>query len=65
MIEIAHILIYCAIVVLFAVVIIWAIEKILAALGGPPIGEIVRVVVVLIALLLIAAKLLPYAGVSF
>lgn len=59
-----HALIIVAAIVLVAVVVIWAIETLLTQLGGPPIGPILRVIVVLIALLLIIAQLLPLAGVS-
>jgi hypothetical protein len=56
-------LIFCAIVVLVAGVCIWAIDTILAALGGPPVVSVVaRVVIILIALLVIINKLLPLAG---
>lgn len=65
MTELIHALIYIAVVVLVAVVVIWAIETLLAALGGPPIGRVIRVIVILIAVLFIVARLLPFAGVSF
>ena len=53
-------LIFVAIVVLVAVVIIWSLDTLLAALGGPAIVAVVcRVVVILIALLVIINKLLP------
>jgi hypothetical protein len=56
------VLIYIAIVVLVAVVVIWAVEALLSALGGPPIGQIVRIIVILIAVLVIVVKLLPFAN---
>jgi hypothetical protein len=55
-------LIFCAIVALVAVVVIWALDTILAAFGAPPnVAVIARVVVILIALLVILQKLLPVA----
>lgn len=55
-------LIFVAIVVLAAVVVIWALDQLLGALGAPPnVALIARVIVVLIALLIIINKLLPLA----
>lgn len=55
-------LIFCAVVALVAVVVIWALELILGAFGAPAnVALICRVVVVLIALLLIVRRLLPLA----
>ena len=56
-------LIFCAIVVLVCVVVIWVLDTLLSALGAPSqVALVCRVVVVLVGLLLIIQKLLPIAN---
>ena len=64
--AIITVLIVCLVIAAFAYVCIWAIETMLATFGAPaPLATVARVIVVLIALLLIAQRLLPLAGVNF
>lgn len=53
-------LIFCAIVALVAVVVIWALDTILGTFGAPAkVAVICRVVVILVALLVIIQRLIP------
>lgn len=63
--AIITVLIVCLVIAGFAYVCIWAVETILGTIGVPgPIATIAKVIIILIALLMIAQRLLPLAGVS-
>lgn len=66
MTGLVSLIVFIAIVVLVCIIVWWAVSTLLAQLPGLPAGVIVvlQVIIVLVALLVILQRVLPYAGIG-